>query len=113
MAKYQFIHALSEAAPQSHLIARTACPLLPDTALIAEMREQESVADARFGCAPFARITLLPEALWQDSLTEGLLTALRPLMASPLARRWCWTSRRSMTLCWLRCCVFCLTRRTG
>ena len=83
--KYQFIHALSEAAPQSYLIARTACPLLPETALIAEMREQESVADARFGCAPFARITLLPEAIWQDSLTEGLLAALRPLLASPVS----------------------------
>jgi hypothetical protein len=52
---------------------------LPETALIAEMRESANIADTRFGCAPFARITLLPDALWQDSLTEGLLTALRPL----------------------------------
>jgi leucyl aminopeptidase len=49
------------------------------------MRESASIADTRFGCAPFARITLLPDALWQDSLTEGLLTALRPLLASPVS----------------------------
>jgi len=83
MITYQFITALSDAKPQSHLIARADSPLLPETALIAEMRQHGVVADTRFGCAPFARITLLPNALWQDSLTEGLLTALRPLIASP------------------------------
>ncbi|HHA1956946.1 TPA: M17 family metallopeptidase [Enterobacter asburiae] len=85
MITYQFITALSEAAPQSHLIASASCRHLPETALVAEMRESASIADTRFGCAPFARITLLPEALWQDSLTEGLLTALRPLLASPVS----------------------------
>lgn len=83
MITYQFITDLSEAKPQSHVIARPASHLLPDTALIAEMREQNVTADARFGCAPFARITLLPDPLWQDSLTDGLLTALRPLLANP------------------------------
>lgn len=85
MITFQFITALSEADPQSHLIARAACALLPDSALIAEMRDEKNVADTRFGCAPFSRITLLPDALWQDSLTEGLLTALRPLLASPVS----------------------------
>ncbi|WNI75878.1 leucyl aminopeptidase family protein [Enterobacter ludwigii] len=85
MITFKLITALADAKPQSHLIARAACALLPDTALIAEMREQNAVADTRFGCAPFARITLLPDALWQDSLTEGLLTALRPLLAAPVS----------------------------
>ncbi|EHN8904199.1 leucyl aminopeptidase family protein [Enterobacter asburiae] len=85
MITYQFITALSDAASQSHLIASASCTHLPETALVAEMRESASIADTRFGCAPFARITLLPDALWQDSLTEGLLTALRPLLASPVS----------------------------
>lgn len=85
MITYQFITALSDAKPQSHLIARASCHLLPQNTLIEEMRESESIADTRFGCAPFARITLLPDALWQDSLTAGLLTALRPLLASPVS----------------------------
>jgi len=85
MITWQLITTLSDAQPQSHLIARTTSTLLPETALIAEMREQKTVADTRFGCAPFARVTLLPDTLWQDSLTEGLLTALRPLLASPVS----------------------------
>lgn len=85
MITYQFITALSDAALQSHLIASASCTHLPETALVAEMRESASIADARFGCAPYARITLLPDGLWQDSLTEGLLTALRPLLASPVS----------------------------
>lgn len=83
MITYQFINALSDAKPNSHLIARADSSLLPENALIAEMRQQSTVADTRFGCAPFARITLLPDALWHDALTEGLLTALRPLLAAP------------------------------
>lgn len=85
MITFKLITDLADAKPQSHLIARAACALLSDTALIAEMREQNAVADTRFGCAPFARITLLPDTLWQDSLTEGLLTALRPLLAAPVS----------------------------
>ncbi|MEI9651657.1 leucyl aminopeptidase family protein [Enterobacter ludwigii] len=85
MITFELITALADAKPQSHLIARAACALLPDTALIAEMREQNAVADTRFGCAPFARITLLPDALWQESLTEGLLAALRQLLAAPVS----------------------------
>ena len=82
MITYQFITALSDAKPQSHLIARADSHLLPQNALVAEMRESDGIADTRFGCAPFARITLLPDALWQDSLTEGLLAALRPLLTA-------------------------------
>ncbi|MFS9771729.1 leucyl aminopeptidase family protein [Enterobacter chuandaensis] len=85
MITYQFISALSDAKPQSHFIASTSCTLLPETALVAEMRESDGIADTRFGCAPFARITLLPDALWHDALTEGLLAALRPLIASPVS----------------------------
>ncbi|MGX5110761.1 leucyl aminopeptidase family protein [Enterobacter cloacae] len=85
MITYQFITALSDAKPQSHFLASASCTLLPDTALFAEMRESDHIADTRFGCAPFARITLLPDALWHDNLTEGLLTALRPLLASPVS----------------------------
>lgn len=85
MITYKFITALSEAEPQSHVIARASCTHLPDTALVAEMRASDGIADARFGCTPYARITLLPDALWQDSLTEGLLAALRPLLASPVS----------------------------
>ena len=51
MITYQLITALSDAKPQSHFIARTACAHLPQTALIAEMRESSGIADARFGCA--------------------------------------------------------------
>ncbi|MHA0960955.1 leucyl aminopeptidase family protein [Enterobacter cancerogenus] len=83
MITWDLINTPESATPRSHLIARSASTWLPDTALIADMQAQKTVADTRFGCAPFARITLLPDALWHDSLTEGLLTALRPLLASP------------------------------
>lgn len=83
MITYQFINALSDAKPQSHFIASASCTLLPETALVAEMRASDGIADTRFGCAPFGRLTLLPDALWHDALTEGLLTALRPLLAAP------------------------------
>ncbi|VFS40646.1 leucyl aminopeptidase [Enterobacter cancerogenus] len=83
MITWDLITTPESATPRSHLIARSASTWLPDTALIADMQAQKTVADTRFGCAPFARITLLPDALWHDSLTEGLLTALRPLLASP------------------------------
>lgn len=83
MTTYQFISALSQAEPEGHLIARASCSQLPDTALLHEMRDAKNVADTRFGCAPFARITLLPDALWQDNSGESLLAALRPLFSAP------------------------------
>lgn len=87
MISYQLICSPAEVQPQGHLIASPGCFLLRDSALLAEMRvlAQDKVADTRFGCAPFTRITLLPDALWQDSLTEGLLNAIRPLLASPIS----------------------------
>lgn len=61
MITYQFINALSDAKPQSHLIARAESSLLPESALVAEMRQQSTVADARFGwrrlpASPFCRM---------------------------------------------------------
>ena len=47
MITYQFINALSDAKPQSHLIARADSSLLPDSALIAEMRQQSTVEIGR------------------------------------------------------------------
>ncbi|WP_449546556.1 leucyl aminopeptidase family protein [Lelliottia amnigena] len=85
MTTYQFISALSQAEPEGHLIARTSCSQLPDTALLHEMRDAKNVADTRFGCAPFARITLLPDALWQDNSGDSLLAALRPLFSAPVS----------------------------
>ena len=85
MITCELITTLIEAKPHSHLLARPFSALLPDTALIREMREQKNVADTRFCCAPFARITLLPDALWHDALTDGLLAALRPLLAKPVS----------------------------
>jgi len=83
MTTYQLITALSQAEPEGHLIARASCSHLPDTALLHEMRDAINVTDTRFGCSPFARITLLPDELWQDTLCESLLTALRPLFTAP------------------------------
>ena len=85
MITCQLIHSLSEAQPNTHLIARTTSQQLPDSALINEMRATGNTADTCFGCAPFKRITLIPPALWQDSLTDGLLNALRPLFATPVS----------------------------
>lgn len=85
MITYQLINALSQADAASHLIARASCNHLPDTTLLHEMRDAKNIADTRFGCAPFARITLLPDALWKDNLTESLINALRPLFADPVS----------------------------
>lgn len=85
MITYQLINALSQADAASHLIARASCNHLPDTALLHEMRDAKNIADTRFGCSPFARITLLPDALWKDNLTESLINALRPLFADPVS----------------------------
>ena len=85
MIACQFINALSDAKPQSHFIASASCTLLPETALVTEMRASDGIADTRFGCAPFARLTLLPDALWHDALTEGLIAALRPMIATPVS----------------------------
>ncbi|MBN6046271.1 leucyl aminopeptidase family protein [Citrobacter sp. ku-bf4] len=87
MLTYQLIQSLSEAQPNAHLIAQPTSQQLPDTALINEMRATGNITDTCFGCAPFKRITLIPSALWQDNLTDGLLNALRPLFAAPVSPR--------------------------
>jgi len=87
MIAWHCITSLSQAEPGGHLIARASCPLLPDNVLMKEMRHQPEIADTRFGCAPFARVTLLPDTLWQESLTESLVTALRPLLARAVSSR--------------------------
>ncbi|MBV7405215.1 M17 family metallopeptidase [Enterobacter sp. ENT03] len=87
MIAWHCITSLSQAQPGGQLIARAACPLLPDNVLMNEMRGKPEIADTRFGCAPFARVTLLPDALWQESLTESLVNALRPLLAMPVSSR--------------------------
>lgn len=87
MIAWQCITSLTQVPPGGQLIARASCPLLPDTPLINEMRGQPEIAETRFGCAPFARVTLLPDAHWQESLTESLVNALRPLLAIPASSR--------------------------
>lgn len=87
MLTYQLIQSLSEAQSNAHLIAQPTSQQLPDTALINEMRATGNITDTCFGCAPFKRITLIPSALWQDNLTDGLLNALRPLFAAPVSPR--------------------------
>lgn len=85
MMTCQLVNDLSHARSESHFIAPPSSPCLPDTALIREMRGHQGICDTRFGCAPFARLTLLPEELWYDNLTGELMNALRPLLASPVS----------------------------
>jgi leucyl aminopeptidase len=85
MMTCQLVNDLSHAREESHFIAPPSSRHLPDTALIQEMREQKGMSDTRFGCAPFARLTLLPDDLWYDNLTGELINALRPLLASPVS----------------------------
>ena len=68
----------------SHLISWPGSPLIDalDLPLLAEMRAAGE-GDARFGCAPFARVTLIPEDVWQDSASGELLARLRALLKAP------------------------------
>ncbi|MFU0913425.1 leucyl aminopeptidase family protein [Kluyvera intermedia] len=91
MINYRLITTLSSELKQNHLITFPGSALLlekplRDNPLIAEMTahaEQGTLADTCFGCEPFARITVVPLDAWQDSLTDSLLDALRPLLATP------------------------------
>ncbi len=74
----------------SHLITSPGSPLLEafDIPLLDEMVAQArkgQLADCQFGCLPFARITMIPDAAWQDMQTEELLTSLRPLFKKPVS----------------------------
>ncbi|MCE9887779.1 leucyl aminopeptidase family protein [Kluyvera intermedia] len=92
MINYRLFTTLSSELAQGHLITFPGSPLLKenllqDNPLIAEMTtlaEHGKLADTRFGCGPFARITLIPLSAWQDSLTDSLLTYLRPLFSAPV-----------------------------
>ncbi|VDZ82200.1 leucyl aminopeptidase family protein [Kluyvera intermedia] len=91
MINYRLITTLASELKQNHLITFPGSALLlekplRDNPLIAEMTahaEQGTLADTCFGCEPFARITVVPLDAWQDSLTDSLLDALRPLLATP------------------------------
>lgn len=91
MINYRLITTLASELKQNHLITFPGSALLlekplRDNPLIAEMTahaEQGTLADTCFGCEPFARITVVPLDAWQDSLTDSLLDALRPLLAAP------------------------------
>lgn len=86
--KYRLITEHAAVPHGSHVIASPDSPLLAafDIPLLAEMAVQAKkgeLADSRYGCAPFARITLIPEAAWQDTPTAELLTHLRSLFKTP------------------------------
>ncbi|MFH0473611.1 leucyl aminopeptidase family protein [Kluyvera ascorbata] len=92
MINYRLVTTLGSEQEQSHLITWPDSPLLQqdvlrNNPLIAEMTAraaQGKLADTGFGCGPFARITIVPQNAWQDSLTDSLLTFLRPLFAAPV-----------------------------
>ncbi|MDX6039697.1 leucyl aminopeptidase family protein [Scandinavium lactucae] len=69
-------------SPDSPLLATLDMAQLPD--MVAQAKNGE-LADSRFGCAPFARITLVPASAWQDTLTNSLVAHLRPLFKSPVS----------------------------
>lgn len=91
MINYRLVTTLAREQEQSHLITWPNSPVLQqdvlrNNPLIAEMAAraaQGKLADTSFGCEPFARITIVPQNAWQDSLTDSLLTFLRPLFAAP------------------------------
>ncbi|MEJ5071685.1 leucyl aminopeptidase family protein [Enterobacter ludwigii] len=88
--EYRLVTEPSALAFGSHLITSPDSPLLEafDIPLLPEMVVQArkgQLADSQFGCAPFARITVIPDAAWQDTLTEELLVALRPLFKKPVS----------------------------
>jgi leucyl aminopeptidase len=90
MMKYRLITEHAAVPHGSHLIASPNSPLLAtlDINVLAEMAAQAKkgeLVDSRYGCAPFARITLIPDAAWHDTLTDALLTHLRPLFKSPVS----------------------------
>lgn len=93
MLDYRFINHLDSTCNGAHLVTWPGSTLLVQSPLnasplLAEMVEQAArgeVADARFGCSPFARITLIPQSLWQDPLNDSLTEALRPLFKTPVS----------------------------
>lgn len=81
---YRLITHAAEVPNHTHLISWPGSPLLSalSIAVLPEMiakAQAGDVADSRFACAPFDRITLIPQGEWQDNL----LTHLRPLFKKP------------------------------
>ncbi|QGN40536.1 leucyl aminopeptidase family protein [Klebsiella oxytoca] len=93
MMLYRLINQLDSACKGAHLVTWPDSTLLSESPLsasplLAEMKAQAiggEIADTRFGCSPFARITIVPQALWQDTLNDGLTAALRPLCKKPVS----------------------------
>ena len=94
MLDYRIINHLDNHAMGCHLVTWPGSPLLADPLfdtcpVVGEMitRAESAVADTRFGCAPFARITLIPLNIWQDAQRDALTQALRPLFTAPASTR--------------------------
>ena len=84
--EYRLITQPAEAPRNSHLISWPGSPLVAalDVPVLAEMvkkAEAGEQADCQFACSPFSRITVIPEAKWQDA--ESLLAALRAQLKTP------------------------------
>ncbi|UGS39493.1 leucyl aminopeptidase family protein [Pseudocitrobacter corydidari] len=88
MIHYQLLTSHQEIVAKSHLITTAGSPLanaLPSL-LMQEMSAQAEtgeLADTTFHCAPLARLTIVPQSDWQDTLTDTLVNHLRPLLAAP------------------------------
>ena len=83
---YQLITQPAQIPAGCHLISWADSPLLDalDLPLLAEMRAAGE-GDARFGCAPFARITLLPQDLRQENAAGELPSRLSALLKAPVS----------------------------
>lgn len=91
MIRYHIMTDHNEIAAGSHLIAAPDSALLSRSnyaypPLIADMvsrARQGQPADTLFGCAPLARLTVIPQDAWQDKLTDSLVSNLRPFFKTP------------------------------
>ncbi|WP_312982732.1 leucyl aminopeptidase family protein [Atlantibacter sp.] len=78
-------HGSLAARDDMHLVTWPDSSLLQNceigAALTEALRQQaaHSLADCAFGCAPFGRVTVVPESDWLDGLTQKLAAALRGL----------------------------------
>ncbi|MGU3523758.1 leucyl aminopeptidase family protein [Enterobacteriaceae bacterium C23F] len=88
--EYRIITEAAAFPEGSHLITSPRSPLLASLDLpvmgeILALAEKGEVADCRFACAPFSRVTLIPDSAWHDTLTDELLAHLRPLFKAPVS----------------------------
>ncbi|MBB1201852.1 leucyl aminopeptidase family protein [Enterobacteriaceae bacterium 89] len=84
--EYRLITQAGEVPHSSHLISWPGSPLLAelDVPVLAEMAKSKELADSQFACAPFARITLIPQDSWQEA--DGLLANLRALLKTATSK---------------------------